>query len=85
MTKPEARIKSEWRNPKGGTTRFVIRASSLIRISVFVIRVLTPASLNGLLFDVQQEGAWLPLVEKIVSEHVHPGERRKLDGDPTTP
>ncbi|MGC4030803.1 MAG: hypothetical protein QM754_03515 [Tepidisphaeraceae bacterium] len=32
---------------------------------------------NGLLFDVQQEGEWLPLAKKIVRDHVHPGERRK--------
>jgi hypothetical protein len=32
---------------------------------------------NGLLFDVQQEGDWLPLAEKIVRDHVHPAERRK--------
>lgn len=32
---------------------------------------------NGLLFDVQQEGAWLPLAERIVREHVHAAERRR--------
>jgi hypothetical protein len=32
---------------------------------------------NGLLFDVQQEGDWLLLAEKIVHEHVNPSERRK--------
>jgi phosphoserine phosphatase len=32
---------------------------------------------NGLLFDVNQEGDWLILVEKIVREHVHPADRRK--------
>jgi len=31
---------------------------------------------NGLLFDVQQEGEWLLLAQKIVREHVHPSERR---------
>jgi phosphoserine phosphatase len=32
---------------------------------------------NGVLFDVRQEGAWLPLAEKILRDHVHPAERRK--------
>jgi hypothetical protein len=37
-----------------------------------------PATIfNGLVFDVQAEGAWMPLVERIVREHVHPGEKRK--------
>ena len=36
-----------------------------------------PATIfNGLVFDVQEGGAWLPLVEKIIREHVHPHEKR---------
>jgi hypothetical protein len=36
-----------------------------------------PATIfNGLLFDVQKEGDWLALAEKIVREHIHPSERR---------
>lgn len=31
---------------------------------------------NGLLFDVQRQGDWLPLAQKIVRENVHPAERR---------